>query len=84
MYHNIYKVVYLTMEAGIAKGWMAEELGFDFRQGQEIILFSTAYGPTLELTQLSSQWEQGGLLFHEKKGARGVELTIHLYILLRL
>jgi hypothetical protein len=80
---TIYKVFYLTMEAGIAKGWMVEEMGFNFQQGQEIFLFSTAYGPTLGLTQLSSQWEKGGF-FSKKQSDWDVELTIHFHVLLRL
>jgi hypothetical protein len=62
--HNTHTVVYLTMGAEIAKGSMVEELDFDFRQGQEIFLFSAVYGPALGLTQISSQWEQGGFLPH--------------------
>jgi hypothetical protein len=41
---------------GHCAGWMTEELGFDFLQGQEVFLFSTASIPALGPTQPPIQW----------------------------
>jgi hypothetical protein len=35
---------------------MAEELGFNFQHGKEIVLFSMAFSPPLESIQLPIHW----------------------------
>jgi hypothetical protein len=83
--HNILQIphisAYFVPHVEQATGWSTQELGIDFRQRQEIFIFSinfwTAPGPTQALIQ----WVSGTVSLG--KDSRRVQLTIRLPLLLK-
>jgi hypothetical protein len=52
-------------------GWVAEELGFDCCQGQEVFLFSITFKLAMGPTQPTIQWVSGALPGVKQQGCEG-------------
>jgi hypothetical protein len=55
---------------GIGTGYGLDVREFDFRQGQETFLYSTAFRPARELTQPPTQWIPGAISLEVKRPGR--------------
>jgi hypothetical protein len=85
LWHNIQQILYISVyfvtHRQQATGWSTKESVFDFRQRQDIFVFSINCRPALGTTQALIQWVPGTVFLGQN--SRKVELTIFLLLLLK-